>query len=184
MPQKRRRSRCGKRTCADCAKVQRGARPRSFQCGRARSLDVKPNLARRGENRASLSRSGAAPLIKGACRGAPKTAIKSKGSIDLTALTDAEEQYRAGNPKPLANFLREYGLPKGHSGFVADVIDGTYKRSASDTYLARGKVKLATLSRVVWHYKSRKKFVAKHPGYAADSRAPLSRRSVGCDAGR
>ena len=81
-------------------------------------------------------------------------------------LVQAELEYRAGNPKPLADLVRRFGLPKGPpSDFVAAIIEGTFKRTKHDTHRLREFDKLSLLRAATLRYKLERQLRAEQPEY-------------------
>jgi hypothetical protein len=81
-------------------------------------------------------------------------------------LIDAELEYRAGTPKPLADYIRRFGLPRGvPSFFVADVIEGTFQRTKHDTHYLRELSRLSLLRGAILRYETEKRFRKTHPEY-------------------
>jgi hypothetical protein len=81
-------------------------------------------------------------------------------------LIQAELEYRAGNPRPLAEYIRRLGLPAGPpSDFVASIIEGTFKRDKHDTHYLRELDKLSLLRAAILRYTVERRIRKEQPEY-------------------
>lgn len=77
-------------------------------------------------------------------------------------------EYRAGDPRSLADYVRKHGIPSGPDAeFVADIIEGKFRRTKRDTHRPREIAVLELVHGCKLHYKMEKEIASEHPTYEA-----------------